>query len=238
MEEKPNYYAIIPASVRYDNNLTPSEKLFYGEITALTYKTGECWATNSYFANLYNVSTRSITSWIAHLEKNNYIQTETFYKENSKEIEKRVIKIPIENNFYTYGNKFLEGYRKKDLGGIEKNFQENNTSNNNTSINNKEIYKERFEIFYKAYPKHLKKAEVEKWFLKNKPDETLFKTIMTQLEKFKQTKEWSNTQYIPYPSTWLNQKRWEDQIETKEDRDKKLIEELKQWEVENGYRTS
>lgn len=136
MEEKPNYYAIIPASVRYDNNLTPSEKLFYGEITALTYKTGECWATNSYFANLYNVSTRSITSWIAHLEKNKYIQTETFYKDNSKEIEKRVIKIPIENNFYTYGNKFLEGYRKKELGGIEKNFQENNTSNNNTSINN------------------------------------------------------------------------------------------------------
>ena len=126
MEEKPNYYAIIPASVRYDNNLTPSEKLFYGEITALTYKTGECWATNSYFANLYNVSTRSITSWIAHLEKNNYIQTETFYKDNSKEIEKRLIKIPIENNFYTYGNKFL--------GGIEKNFQENNTSNNNTRI--------------------------------------------------------------------------------------------------------
>ena len=136
MDEKPNYYAIIPASVRYDNNLTPSEKLFYGEITALTYKTGECWATNSYFANLYNVSTRSITSWIAHLEKNKYIQTETFYKDNSKEIEKRVIKIPIENNFYTYGNKFLEGYRKKELGGIEKNFQENNTSNNNTSINN------------------------------------------------------------------------------------------------------
>ena len=126
---------------------------------------------------------------------------------------------------------------------LEKPTLENRTQLNTNNIkdlnkSNKEIYKERFEVFYKAYPKHLKKAEVEKWFLKNKPDETLFKTIMTQLEKFKQTKEWSNTQYIPYPSTWLNQKRWEDQIETKEDRDKKLIEELKQWEVENGYRTS
>ena len=121
------------------------------------------------------------------------------------------------------------------------NYTQLNTNKENTNklkINNKEIYKERFEEFYKSYPKHLKKAEVEKWFYKNKPDETLFKTIMTQLEKFKQTREWSNTQYIPYPSTWLNQKRWEDQIETKEDRDKKLIEELKQWEVENGYRTS
>ena len=33
---KPNYYAIIPANVRYDEKLSPNEKLFYGEITALT----------------------------------------------------------------------------------------------------------------------------------------------------------------------------------------------------------
>ena len=136
MDEKPNYYAIIPANVRYDNNLTPSEKLFYGEITALTQKTGECWASNSYFAKLYGVSTRSITNWVSHLEKYKYIKTETINKDNSKEIEKRVIRLPIENNFYTYGKKILEGYRKKELGGIENNFQENNTSNNNTSINN------------------------------------------------------------------------------------------------------
>lgn len=145
MDEKPNYYAIIPADVRYDNNLTPSEKLFYGEITALTQKTGECWASNSYFAKLYGVSTRSITNWVSHLEKYKYIQTETINKDNSKEIEKRVIRLPIENNFYTYRKKVLEGYRKKELGGIENNFQENNTSNNNTSINNKEIYKESIE---------------------------------------------------------------------------------------------
>lgn len=227
MEERPNYYAIIPANVRYDDNLTASEKLFYGEITALTYKTGECWATNTYFANLYGVSTRSITSWVAHLEKGGYIKTENFYRENTKEIEKRLIKIPIEKNFYTYGNNFLGGYRKNIRGGIEKNFQENNTSINNTSINNiKEIYKEKFETFYKAYPKHLKKAEVEKWFLKNKPDDELFKIMMDQLEKFKKSDGWKQTQYIPYPSTWLNQKRWEDEIKTKEDIRKEILESM------------
>ena len=38
MNEKPNYYAIIPANVRYDNELRANEKLLYGEITALSSK--------------------------------------------------------------------------------------------------------------------------------------------------------------------------------------------------------
>ena len=69
MEERPNYYAIIPANIRYDNTLPPNAKLLYGEITALCNKDGYCHATNEYFAKLYSVSTRTITEWIKKLEK-------------------------------------------------------------------------------------------------------------------------------------------------------------------------
>lgn len=80
--------------------------------------------------------------------------------------------------------------------------------------NIKEIYKEKFETFYKAYPRKVGKANVEKWFAKNKPNDELFELIMRKLEMFKKSPDWfkDNGQFIPYPTTWLNQKRWEDEI--------------------------
>lgn len=61
MNEHRGYYAIIPAIVRYDNHLNGNAKLLYGELTALANEKGYCWATNQYFANLYNVSIGDIS---------------------------------------------------------------------------------------------------------------------------------------------------------------------------------
>lgn len=93
IKEKPNYYAIIPANVRYDSKLKANAKLLYGEITSLTDKTGECWATNDYFAELYNVNKETISRWISQLKEYGYIDVQILRKEENKEIEKRVIKI-------------------------------------------------------------------------------------------------------------------------------------------------
>ena len=67
--DNPGYYAIIPATVRYDDRLTPNAKLLYGEITALSNKEGYCWAGNAYFANLYGVTKTSISTWIGNLKR-------------------------------------------------------------------------------------------------------------------------------------------------------------------------
>lgn len=101
--KQPSYYAIIPAFIRYDNRLLPSEKLLYGEITALSNKCGYCFATNGYFANLYSVSNRSITNWVAKLEKCNYIRTEILRNDNMEVIERKIYitGIPMEKSFYT-----------------------------------------------------------------------------------------------------------------------------------------
>ena len=133
-EEKPNYYAVIPASVRYNEKLNSSQKLFYGEITALTFKTGECWASNTYFARIYKVSPSLISNWLRALEKEKLIIVD--YKKNGKEIIKRIIKITgIQNIEYPIQN--IEG-------GYSKYLKENNTSINNTSNKEKIYKKEKF----------------------------------------------------------------------------------------------
>lgn len=79
-------------------------------------------------------------------------------------------------------------------------------------INDWEI---KFDKFYKNYPKKVQKQNVKKWFKKNNLNDELFNIIMNKLEEFKQSNNWKkdNGQYIPYPTTWLNQKRWEDETE-------------------------
>lgn len=120
--EKPNYYSIIPAEIRYDKDLTASAKLLYGEITALCNEKGFCWASNRYFADLYSASKESVSRWISQLAKKEYIFIKIFYKKDSKEIDKRIISIkknegsePIVKNETTYTQKCEDIYVSKKI---------------------------------------------------------------------------------------------------------------------------
>ena len=60
--ERPSYYSIIPATVRYDKRLKAYERLMFSEITALSNKYGYCTAPNSYFASLIGHCSRQCIS--------------------------------------------------------------------------------------------------------------------------------------------------------------------------------
>ena len=72
-----------------------------------------------------------------------------------------------------------------------------------------------FDEFWAEYPKKRSKGQAEKTWVKLKPDEQLFEAIMTGLKRAKTSVDWTRNggQYIPYPSTWLNAKGWEDEYE-------------------------
>lgn len=87
--DKPNYYSVIPAKIRYDDELKANEKLLYGEISALSNKYGYCNAGNSYFADLYKVHKKTISDWVNHLKNRGYIEVELVY-EDKKILERRI----------------------------------------------------------------------------------------------------------------------------------------------------
>ena len=74
-----------------------------------------------------------------------------------------------------------------------------------------------FDVFWSVYPKHEAKQAAKKAFDKLKPDEALVQTMVTAIEKWKQTDQWQENggQFIPYPATWLNGRRWEDDVPEK-----------------------
>ncbi|MBK3950207.1 helix-turn-helix domain-containing protein [Staphylococcus haemolyticus] len=129
MKEQPNYYSIIPAHVRYDKELKPMEIIMYGELTALSNKYGYSYASNNYFAELYNVHKKTVSTWISHLKEKGYIDTVVIRDKNMTVTERKIyITAPYPSN---YG----EGYPQKSGEPIHKKTEENNTRENNTSIN-------------------------------------------------------------------------------------------------------
>lgn len=71
-----------------------------------------------------------------------------------------------------------------------------------------------FSIFWSLYPKKIAKSDAEKAFIKINPDDILLETIVQAIDKQKQSEQWKKDEgkFIPYAASWLNKKRWEDEI--------------------------
>lgn len=134
--EQPNYYAVIPAGVRYDKRLKPMEKLIYAELTCLCQKQGYCWATNSYFSELYDASKETVSRWFSHLQDCGYIKIslDPAYENG------RRITLFDGSNVNGVDENVNTPHDEKVMPPLDENVNHNNTSINTTS-KNKEIDK-------------------------------------------------------------------------------------------------
>lgn len=127
MAEKKSYFAIIPANVRYDDELSANAKLLYGEITALCNEKGYCWASNDYFSQLYGKSKYTVSRWISSLSQKGYIQSEI-----SKEDGNMRMLTPLLTKSATLLTKTAIGIDENRNTPIDENRKQNNTLLNNT----------------------------------------------------------------------------------------------------------
>lgn len=70
-----------------------------------------------------------------------------------------------------------------------------------------------FELFYQAYPRKEAKPDAAKAFKKVKANGHLV-NILADIERRKSSDDWKKNggQFIPMPSSYLNQRRWEDEV--------------------------
>lgn len=73
---------------------------------------------------------------------------------------------------------------------------------------------EGFAEFWMAYPRKAAKADAEKAWNKLRPDRTLQAEILASLAKQSRSQDWTkdNGKFIPHPATWLNGRRWLDEL--------------------------
>ena len=214
------FYAVIPAPVLYDHSLPPRCKLLYAVISNFCNFYGYCTCKNQTFAAYFEVDERTVERMLKQLRDAGHINSEI---EKSDGKVKRKIWLTCAEQ----PDKNVGCLPVKNVGSIKN----NNINNNNPPIapqgagagsEKKSRRKsptgeviltpeleESWQRFYDAYPIHKDKQVARYRWQQLSPDAALVATILDSIEKLKLTEDWMRGS-IPHPSTFLNNRRWED----------------------------
>ena len=182
------YFAVIPATVLFNNELKPNEKLLYALITTLSNKEGYCYASNKYLGEKLNVDPQTISRWIGNLRKYNYLVVDIIRNENKEIIQRKIYPNDIP---YLLNNRYP--YVLNNQEGIDEKVKENNINYNNINTHtvSKEIFLENVYLYDFEYKE-----------LVNEYGETKAKKCIEELSLYKKSKG------VEYKSDFATIKRW------------------------------
>lgn len=224
-------YSVIPARVRDDHTLRPNAKLLYGELSALAQAEGYCWASNAYLAEQLGIAGKTVEGLLKQLKDRGHIHLEVERDEETNEVLRRRIWIcgppgssvppPLKNE-----GRSPQNQGEPPLKNEDRIIQENNIPPYSPPKGDKPAKQrrrrepkaapdwkpERFEGFWRLYPvKKSKQAAIRAWDLLC-PDDKLIAVMGWALQRQMAGEDWQRGFGIPYPATWLNNRRWEDEV--------------------------
>jgi hypothetical protein len=196
------YFAVIPATVLFNNELKPNEKLLYALITALSNKEGYCYASNKYLGEKLGVDHKTVSRWIANLRKYNYLVIDIIRNEQQEIIQRKIYPndIPyLSKNHYPY---ILNNHQ-----GSDEKVEDNNINYNN--INTHTVSKEKF--LDNVYLYNYEYTELVNEYGENKTNKCI-----EELSLYKKSKG------VEYKSDFATIKRWVilrvDELESRKDK--------------------
>lgn len=159
--------------------------------------------TQDKLSEIMNISRRTVARVIIQLKEHNLIDV----VQQGRGLPAKIYVKKLKPNAYASRNDFIESNNEQ-----EDEIKEEKQVKEKSKTENKQ--QEYFSIFWASYPKKVGKGAAEKSWKKIKPTKDLLEKMLNAIETAKQSMQWNkdNGQYIPNPATWLNQKRWEDEI--------------------------
>lgn len=229
MNEKPGFIRCPFREVMETPGLTDGERLLLAVIWTLSADKGYCWAKVQTLAQLTGTNARQVQRRKAALEKAGCIRVDHEAGKPDKLVPlqvgptqpltecvtltdcdrvtesdtlpptESVTQPPTECDTHTLKQKYKQKEKQKGAGV--------------QCQKPKKQEEDSFTRFYQAYPRHAGKAAAQKAWDKLRPDEALLSQMLAALEWQRASPGWTKDggQYIPYPATWLNQRRWEDE---------------------------
>ena len=166
--------------------------------------TRQCNPSQKLLAEECSMGLSTLKNHINALEEAGYVETVNVFKDNIQRPNQYLLKFPTSQNLATPPSG--SGYPPSQNLATEPELRtriEPIVGQGNPL----------FDTFWKAYPKKTNKEFAKRVFAKLKVDQPLLDKILHSLSIQVRT-IWKDkdVQYIPHPSTWLNGKRWEDEI--------------------------
>lgn len=149
-------------------------------------------------------TTRATRGLVINIENYAYYQDPKNYESNDVNNDEKVTKATTKTDRYQHDK----------LNSIKKEKKDKNKDLN--ELKTMVISNDRdgwFEEFWNIYPKKIQKKTSEQKFKLHVKDELTFNAIMFDLSTRIKSKDWvkEDGQYVPNPTTYLNQRRWEDE---------------------------
>ena len=196
-------WCLIPPSVIVRTDLSANEKLLFGRIMGLVGSRGYCFASNEWLGDQMGIKKHSVSIIVSKLSTKGLVNVEVI-RENGRVVERRIfVATPAPSLRQTYVTDMtypsLMTETDIHISSKDKRVEKSNTG---------------FEEFWTLFPKKIAKPIALRSWNKINPDNELKEKILVAVKKNCNTEQWRKDggKFIPYPATWLNQERYNDEV--------------------------
>jgi DNA replication protein DnaC len=201
-------YGRIPKMIMQDRSLHIAAKAIYAYLASFAGASSCCYPSRGKICSDLGISSDTFSKYLKQLTDSGYLfvaqeKEHGRFSHNVYTLPDMVLPCPIDSATETSVH-----------GGMVSKSNSSKNNKNKKKNSNTKASASGFEDFWKAYPKKKAREAAKKAWDKLRPGEELRNVILQAVQIQINTPDWkkANGQYIPYPETWLNNRRWEDDV--------------------------